>query len=102
VLEQRSRRLGAEPAERDLREPGAREPGLALISKRHHEGDALGIEASRREDERVRGGVVEEVRVVDDREQRRLLGGGGEEAERRRGDREPVARDGRAERERAR
>jgi hypothetical protein len=60
----------------------------------------LGVHTPCHEQQRFAGGRVEPLRVVDDREQRTPLGGAGQQRERRGVDREAIAIDRGAQRER--
>ena len=82
AIDQRGGRRRVEPAQVELREPGRLEAAnLALAGGEKH-GDALCLEPPGDEDERVRGCVVEPLRIVDEAEERLALGGLGEQAQR--------------------
>ena len=91
VQQQRARVAVAEPADRQLGQPG--EDVVAAAGARcAHERDPLGEEPAGDETEDLRGGVVEPLRVVDDADQRLLLGDLGEQRQRGQPDQEPVGR----------
>ena len=91
VQQQRARVAVAEPADRQLGEPG--EDVVAAARPRGaHERDPLGEEAAGDEPEDLRRGVVEPLRVVDDADERLLLGDLGEQRQRGEPDQEPVGR----------
>ncbi len=100
--QQRSTRLGLEPAEGELREVDLVEERRLALSDCEEHSDVLCLESSCRERERLRRGRVERVCVVCRHEHRRLLGERSEEAESRGADHETVAGNGRADRQRAR
>ena len=80
-------RQGPEPALHRGRRVGAR-------PRREQHGDRLGPHPAHREHQRLEGGQVQAVRVVDGDQQGPLLGGVREQAQRRHRDAEPVARPG--------
>ena len=91
VQQQRARIAVAEPADRQLGEPG--EDVVADARPRGaHERDPLGEQAAGDEAEDLRRGVVEPLRVVDDADERLLLGDLGEQRQRREPDQEAVGR----------
>ena len=75
------RRLLFEPTEAQLRQPGRIEPAHVALACGKHNGDAIGAEPSRREHERIRGGAIEPLRIVDQAQHRLLLGRGGDQPE---------------------
>src|SRR5918995_5213546 len=80
-----------EPAQAELWESRRVETAnLALAGGEEH-GDPLRLEPPGDEDERVRGRIVEPLRIVDEAEDRLILGGLGEQAQRRERHEEAVA-----------
>ena len=96
--EQPPGRAQVEPTDRQLRQ--GPEPALHRGRRvgawpcREQHGDRLGPHPAHREHQRLEGGQVQAVRVVDGDQQGPLLGGVREQAQRRHRDAEPVARPG--------
>jgi hypothetical protein len=75
-------RLGcAQPRERQLGQPGRVEMPRVTLARPDEHGDRIGLQAPGDEDERVGGGAVEPVRVVDHAEQWLRIGRRREQAE---------------------
>jgi hypothetical protein len=92
VLEQqRARILIGEALDRQRGEP-AKAVLAGAGAHGAHERDPLGEKSPGDEDEDLRRGVVEPLRVVDDADDRPLLGGLGEQGQRRKADQEAVGR----------
>lgn len=101
VGEQRAGALAVQAAELEDLQPGGVQAGAARAGARAEQhADALGVQPARGEHERLPGGGVEPLRIVDRDEQRAVLGGVAEQREHRDRDREPAVLAGRAERER--
>jgi hypothetical protein len=73
---------------------------VAGLAQREHQPDPLRQEAARHERERLRGDLIEPLRIVDDADQRPFLGRVGQEAQGRQPDHEPIRRRPGAEAER--
>jgi hypothetical protein len=90
LRQQPARGIGVDPLELELRDPGGVERARLAGASAEDQGDRLGLEPAGDEGERVGGGLVQPMGVVDHAEQRLLLRGGGEQAEQCRGDQEAV------------
>ena len=102
TAEQLRGRSEVETAERDRRQPALVERGRLAIAGREQRRDRVGDEAARSEHERIGGGGIEPVAVVDEQAERLLIGRRREQAEGGGADDEAVAGRDRPERERAR
>ena len=90
-VQQQSGVVGREPLDQELRESLERLL-VAEVAHREHKSHPLRQEPSRHERERLRGHLVEPLRVVDDAHERLLLGGVGQQAQDRQADEEALRR----------
>ena len=79
----------AEPADDQLRQAGEL-VDVAGLAHGEHQRDPLGQQAPRHERQRLRGGPIEPLRVVDQADERLLLGHLGQQAQDRQADEEAV------------